>query len=159
MACGAVIGSNRSQIVFEVCVSARNLWLTTPLAQKLWLQVCYLEKAVRKPQFFIEATSFYEPSLCQESAHHMTSVYIQDDSMYPLWISASAYITSLLLCLLTCKVILYNLNSCTSAAFYSADSNPYSFLSDGVMTTRSHHSVVGPSQTSTNATAQVVTVV
>lgn len=109
MACGAVIGSNRSQIVFEVCVSARNLWLTTPLAQKLWLQVCYLEKAVRKPQFFIEATSFYEPSLCQESAHHMTSVYIQDDSIYPLWISASAYTTSLLLCLLTCKVILYNL--------------------------------------------------
>lgn len=91
MACGSVIGSNWSQIVFEVCVSARNFWLTEPLAQKLRLQVLLFGKAVRKPQFFIEATSFYQRSSCQESARHMTSVCVKDD-LIPFLISEAVKI-------------------------------------------------------------------
>lgn len=47
--CGSVIGSNWSQIVFEVCVFASSIWLTKPLAQKLLLQVCCLEKWLENP--------------------------------------------------------------------------------------------------------------
>lgn len=74
--------------------------------------------------------------------------------LIPLLFFVSSNLQSHLVQFVHCSV-----NSYTSATFYSADSNPYSFLSDGAMTTKSHHSVVVPSQTGTNATAQVVTVV